>query len=464
MEAAFKNNSISTLPIGYSKFLRLLSCFTSSHVLLIWFQYTILQVAVLYLLFTIKYLFSPGKWVIVILFGISILNTLLLYISNFVTSDALFTALSLGWFSQLLWMHYQPTRKLLIMHAVVLLFAFMVGNHALYYPVISILVILFICERTSTKLVGIAAIVLMLGCFIGKTLYSYKRTTGQTQFSAFSSWQLAANALYGYSHAPNISINKVPAQFRALHTIVNTHNDSIKKTWLGPHENLGIYYLWNEKTPLNLYMKQHWHKDSITGKIKRWVSMGPLYADYGKYLIKQYPIAYWKHFLLPNLVKYYIPETEYMGNYNMGRDSVDAIAVTWFLLKSNKVHNRFRNNQIQTPEYFPIAFAICNVVFVICFLAFYLLNGFIRSSHLTAKLLRVTSIILICNMGFSVQVSPIVLSYQLFPMIVTIIFAILLLNFIIQESRLTNPNKISNENNQIIQPNVDTNALKEYIN
>jgi hypothetical protein len=55
LEAANKNEFINIWPIGYSRFLRLVSSFSSSHMVLVVLQYLLLQTGLLYFLFTIRY-------------------------------------------------------------------------------------------------------------------------------------------------------------------------------------------------------------------------------------------------------------------------------------------------------------------------------------------------------------------------------------------------------------------------
>ncbi len=58
INAAAKNLSINTYPIGYSKFLRLVSVFSSSDTFLVCLQYILLQFSLLFLFFSILYLFA----------------------------------------------------------------------------------------------------------------------------------------------------------------------------------------------------------------------------------------------------------------------------------------------------------------------------------------------------------------------------------------------------------------------
>src|ERR1700691_3094352 len=89
LRTAYENDMINMWAIGYSKFLHLFSTFETSDVVLVWFQYLFLEAAILYFLFTIRYLLSPGRWLFRVLLVISVFNPLIPHISNFVSSDGL---------------------------------------------------------------------------------------------------------------------------------------------------------------------------------------------------------------------------------------------------------------------------------------------------------------------------------------------------------------------------------------
>jgi hypothetical protein len=315
IEAAFYNHSINFWAIGYSKYLRFVSCFTNSHFLLVLIQYLLLQASLLYFLFSLRYLLLPGKWLFRILISGNILNPLLPHISNFVSSDCLFATLSLVWATQLLWIIYLPNRKLLFIHSFILLMAFMVRYNALFYPLISIGVIALSRIQITTKLFSSSLIILLIGIFIGSTQYQYYNNTGTVQYSAFGGWQMAANALYGYAYSSRDAPESVPERFRQLHTIVNRHMDSIRHLAIRPDVEIGIYYLWDEKSPLKTYLQQHLKRDDSSNYFNRWAQLAPLYSAYGRYLIQRHPLNFIKHFVWPNLTRYYSPPIQFMGFY-----------------------------------------------------------------------------------------------------------------------------------------------------
>ncbi|HEY8897638.1 MAG TPA: hypothetical protein VIM79_22585, partial [Niastella sp.] len=357
LDAAYKNEFINQWPIGYSKFLRLVSVFSRSHLILVVLQYLLLMASVLYLLFTIRYLLAPGKWLFRVLLIVSVVNPLLPHIANFVSSDCLFAALSLVWFTQLLWIIHHSYLRLFLFHSVILLLAFTVRFSSLWYPFISISIILLNTLPKRIKWLSIGSIAMPLLVFIGCTQYEYHKKTGATQYSAFGGWQMAANALYAYAHSPKREVD-IGFDPQELQEEVNHHMDSLDKLKYRPDQEIGIYYLWDPNSPLITYAKQQAQKDSINKVyFTKWAAMGPLYGKYGRWLIKEHPGLFLKHFAWPNLIRYYKPPPNFMGMYNLGDPKVDSIAVTWFNWKNNQLPSRFPDKNIYLMIFFPTLLA-----------------------------------------------------------------------------------------------------------
>jgi hypothetical protein len=135
--AANQNLTINIYPIGYSKFLRLVSVFAQPDIVLVSLQYLVIQCSTLFLLFTIFYFYKVGTVTQALLFCFIVFNPLPLYLSNLVSSDGLFLALSMAWFALLLWIVYKPSNKIIGWHALVLFAAFTVRYNALIYPFIA---------------------------------------------------------------------------------------------------------------------------------------------------------------------------------------------------------------------------------------------------------------------------------------------------------------------------------------
>lgn len=432
LEAAFYNQFINIWPIGYSMFLRIFRYISCSDLLLVTVQYILLQISLLYFLLTLRYLLALEKWLLRLIIVISILNPLLPHIANFVSSDCLFTALSIIWCTQILWMLYRPNLILLIVHAAVLLFAFMVRYNALYYPFISLTIIILSNFQRHKKWIGAGTICILLLSFIGRTQYEYKRKTNTIQFAAFGGWQMAANALYGYAHVKPVSSESIPTKFHNLHKLVTKHMDSLRLLSLRPDSDIGIYYLWDFKSPLRLYMEQKWKYDSTVPFLKKWASVAPLYAEYGRFLILKYPTQFVKHYAWPNMQRYYAPPSYFMGIYNLGNTKVEQIAVVWFKWNSNILTSNTANMQISVADAFTVLIPIINLIFISGLISFSILSGFIHSNLTTKKTILCILFIWISNAIFSIISAPIELRYQLFQLIISLVFAIIFIAYVLQ--------------------------------
>ena len=431
LESAYLNLNINTYPVGYSKFLRIFSTFTHSDVMLVLFQYLLLQSSALYFFFTLRYFYKPGRLVSLLLFGCLAGNPVFLYMSNYISSDALFLSLSLLWFTTLLWILQRPTGRLIAMHALLLLLAFTVRYNALFYPLIATLAFILSRQRVLVKVIGIAASFLVIAGFMYHTSNQYNRLTGIRQFSPFSGWQMANNALYAYRYVKDKKDKPLPDRFKELDGLVRSYFDSASDVTKHPEELLkaNTWYMWDPKSPLQQYMKNHFKADSTASGLKKWATVGPLYADYGAYLIKQYPKEFAEYYLMPNALKYYVPPVEFLDTYNMGKDSVAPIAEFWFGYKTRKVSTIFKDLKVSVLNFYPVTAAVFNILFVLGMIGFVALKGIKDYPVLSLALLLVTSLWLV-NFGFSIFAASIALRFQLFPLLVSFAFGLLLIEYV----------------------------------
>jgi hypothetical protein len=429
LEAAQNNDFINIWPIGYSKFLRLFSVITRSQIALVFCQYTFLISSILYFLFSIRYFFSPSIWLFRVIFIVSVFNPILIHIANFVSSDALFAALSFIWFTHLLWIIYRPTNPLLIIHSAVIFLAFTVRLTGIYYPLISIALILVRKMPAKNRRLGIGTLALPVLIFIGCTQNEYAEKTGLAQISAFGGWQLAANALYGYAYDQPDNIETVPAKFRALHNRVNQHMDSIRHLSIRPDSELGVYYQWNFKSPLLQYLKDR-SKSPRKSYFQHWASVAPLYGDYGRWLVIKHPVSFLHHYIWPNIKRYYAPPPYFMGSYIMGYETVEPIAVSWFQLKTKHLSVRTKDRKIHIMTLYTTILSIINPAFLISYFFFNFFSGFKYLNQFHKRLLLCLLFVWLANMLFSVFSAPIELRYQIFPTAIIIPFIIFFINWI----------------------------------
>lgn len=165
---------------------------------------------------------------------------------------------------------------------------------------------MFLGHRNYTKsIVGISLSVGLVAIFIYYTTEANNSLYGVKQFSPFGGWKIASNALYIYEHVPEKEIKPVPDKFKELDSIVshyyNSHHDKISLD--NPDASWGSYYMFIYPSPLIVYRNKHFGLDPVFGimNVNTLAKLGPLYNEYGSYIIKQYPLMFCKYFLWPNV-------------------------------------------------------------------------------------------------------------------------------------------------------------------
>ncbi|SDG49139.1 hypothetical protein [Chitinophaga filiformis] len=427
IRSALRNMNANLWPVGYSKLISFVGFFNHSDTLLIFVQYFMYIVAALYFFFTFLSIIQCSKWVKIGIFIFLFLNPAFIFISNYISSDIFFTSLSLIWISQLFRIIKTPSTTLLTAHIFILLFAFAVRYNALFYPVISIIVILKTSIPKGSKVFTIITIFLTLVTFAMYTSNENKRIFGTRQFSAFGGWQLASNALTAYEHVENRK--QAPEKFAALQAEVNKYLDSVKATANEDAEPKTHYafYLWEEKAPLQRYSRIV----TPTGS-KRMATVAPLYKDYGTYLISQHPGAFFNHYLLPNAKQYFLPWPEFLSIYNQGLTTVKSEAVQWFGYKNNNVSTRVAKRTNHLFDYYPILIVCITLLFLGGSILYFTKKWYLFTTTQFRSALLITLLFWITNLFFSVFASPIVLRYQLFNMALAFTFALPLVDFFLR--------------------------------
>jgi protoporphyrinogen oxidase len=430
--AAHWNPSINVYPTGYPKFLRLFSVFSRSDTALVGFQYVFLESATLLLTMTINYFYRPTKFTKNLLYVFAIFNPIYLYLSNMVSSDAYFVALSIGWFTLLIWIIERPNIKLILLQIAVVFLAFITRYNAVYYPVISAFAIILSRLKIPWKVTGITASFLVIALFVWYTSQEYYNQIGIRQFTPFSGWQMANNALYAYRYVDSADRKPVPKKFQEIDRMARHYFDTTKNIMKYPQELqfANTYYMWKAPSPLQQYgMKKYKLDSSREIGFKYWASLGPLYNAYGTWLIRQYPSKYFQYYLFPNFAKYYAPPVEFLDSYNMGNDTVSNWAKDWFQYKTKKVFTRTKDLKINTLNFYPFFIGTLNVVFLISLLFFILLKGF-QLDKAIVKLLQLGALFWLANFCFSIFASPIALRFQIFPTLVLFAASSLMIEYI----------------------------------
>lgn len=307
------------------------------------------------------------------------------------------------------------------------------------YPIVSALPF-FLAKRLGwrSKFIGMAVPSLACGLFILYTGNKYKELTGTWQYSPFSGWQAANNAMYVYRYVDSSKRKPVPEKFKQLDRMVREYFDSTRDVSKYPAETLkaNTFYMWSSELPLFRYRERVLANDSTSSELKRWSLMGPLYKEYGIFILKQYPVEFLEHFAWPNAVKYYAPPAEFMEEYNMGYDSVSDVAQKWFRYSSTHVFTRVHDKKAYPLMIYPILIGTTNVALLCSLICFIILKGH-RYIPRSSRTLLLVSIVWFLNAVFTIASSPAAIRLQAFPMLLEFTFAILLISWMLEVGKYT---------------------------
>jgi hypothetical protein len=178
--------------------------------------------------------------------------------------------------------------------------------------------------------------------------------------------------------------------------------------------------------------------------------MGPLYKDYGIYIIRHYPWQFARYYLWPNTNKYYAPPVEFLDSYNSGRYSVTKQAKEWFGYKDIKVKTRFKKNETWVLDFYPILSGVINIIMLITLVYYYTLKGW-RHQPKFLKIVLLVGTIWLLNAGFTILASSPALRFQSFPILLTVMSTFLLVDWLWTIAIKPKPNNIIHHNSNTLE-------------
>lgn len=429
IRAARDHVSINLWPIGYSKFLMIVHWFTHSDTVLVALQYALSMLSGLLFFMTVLYWFRPKRVLSIMVYVLLFFNPLLLYLNNYISADGLFLFLSFIWFTLLLWILFKPSPWMLVAHGLVLGIAFTVRYNAMYYPIVAFAVFAVSRYSLPLKLAGMALPAILIAAFVMFSRQAAYDISGIRQFSVFSGWQWANNALYMYPYV-EVDSTTLPPGTEAFNREVYEYFNA-PRNYLNPSRNvfiknnmnnpiIGAHFIWFPASPLKTYYRKH-IKDT-TNETAVWSKVSPIYSAFGKHLIKEHPLSYARYFLLINTLNYFIPPMEMLRQYNLGNPKIAPEAQKWFGYETDMVDCVSFDMQQKLLFYLPGLFICTNMAFILAFVYFFQSKAYkgMRRSTLYGTLLA--GLFFLGNMGFSILASPIVYRYQVFPLIIQIMF------------------------------------------
>jgi len=429
IQAAADKDLIGYRPIGYSVFLRLVHVVSASDTFLVTLQYLLVQAASLALYVRLKRvarLASWAQWAILLFLAF---NPVMLYTCNYVSSDALFIALSLLWLNVLMELILRPRWRVLLVQLVLLVVIFNIRYVALYYPAVSALAFFLLRGRLLFKAVGVGTSVAVVVVCTSWIKSITKEQTGAAIFSAFSGWQIANNALHLYPHLPVDTVGLPSEESRVLAGYVRNYFDSAGPSLLQGEPQATTAYMWESALPLHRYMDGYQRQHPVAYFVA-WNRVAVVFTEYGYHLVRRHPVAFGRYYLWPSAKSYFNTPLDVYAVYNEGKRDVDPVAMKWFGYKGTRVKVASATAQGRLLAWIPLLYIFLNLGFLLSALLLLPVRGLRRRFPEFVVCFRMAAAYLLANAAFSIFASPTVLRYQVLPVILLFMFGTCALHFV----------------------------------
>jgi len=424
MVSAIHDYRVFYRPMGYARFLSLLHGFSPSFNFVVTLQYLLIGWAASACFFSIDYLLRfKHPWLKRLSWALMTLQPMLIVLANLLSSDCLFTTLTIVWFTLLLWILLRPSWWVLIAQALVVLLAFQVRYNAIYYPLISSLAFMLAIRASFVyRVVGIGLTVLLISASYRSTRAETEEVTGADVFSGFSGWQMANNALHLLPYIRCQEESFDDPDMELLHRWVMAFADSIAPGSRQAVYNgeIGTAYLWDNHGPLKQYLFNYCQTTRQT-YLQAWYQVSPLYGQYGKTLIIRHPWLFLRRFVWANTRSFVVPGGECLSRYHCSPVKVPKEVDDWVGWDTTRAerpepHPRFEALQSRLMAPYPALHAVAGLLCLAAPLVWWILRKIKRSSRTGtgegSKLLLLWYLIFLSNIAFSVTAAPVALRYE----------------------------------------------------
>ena len=420
IHAAAQKDIVDYRPIGYPVFLRLVHAVSPSDTFLVTLQYAGVQLSSLALYARLRRWcrLTAGAQRLILIF--LVLNPVIPYTCNYVSSDALFIALSLLWFNVLIGVILRPSWKLLGWQLLLLALIFNIRYVALYYPAVAAISFVLTRKDLRFKMAGIGASLAVVAIGIVWIKAVTRQQTGAPVFSAFSGWQIANNALHIYPYIPVDTVGLPSAESQELADSVRSYFARVGPAAKNP-PSVTTAYMWRRDLPLHRYMAAYERRHSLS-YFESWNRVGVVFTEYGYYLIRTHPLAYTRYYIWESAKSYFYPALESYTVYNEGRLEVDPVARDWFNYADTRVRVSSAAFQGELLAFLPLVYIVLNLVFIATACLFMSVRELRQRYPEFTLCFGLVSAYLLANAAFGICASPAVLRYQVLPVLLLFIF------------------------------------------
>lgn len=362
---AVRDLAVSYRPTGYTYLLKFLHGISDSAMFTIFVQYLFFLLSTLFCMLSADHLYGiPKKLMLPLLIAI-VANPMLLLQVNMVSSDTIFSSLTVVWFTLCMWIAKRGNIPLILAQILLLYLCFEIRFMAMFYPVVAMVAIYFSTSKWTYKIAGMGLTIFVILLAVEREKDLVEKATGTRVFSGFSGWQIANNALYAYKYM-DVDVTDMPSnEMKVLDGCVRFFIDSVNTV---PGE-VSSSYIWDRKSPLKQFVMANSVRSHIP-YFPLWFSTSQLYNEYGWYLIKTFPKQYFQHFLLPNTRQYFYPDKEALWDYCDGRPQIPPATKQWFNFDTDVLSNRAPGLQKSIMPAFPALSMLLNAFNVLAIFYF----------------------------------------------------------------------------------------------
>lgn len=343
VNAAVKDRIDTFRPFGYSRFLIIIHGLSSSIHLLVFIQYFLCAISTMFFVFTIKFLFQPRNTILYYLFALfAIFSPLVIYLTNSVLSDSLFTILTILWFTSAIWMLYcNKTLNRFIFSIINIILLILLINvrytGLVFLPVTMLFVYLSLFRRNILICIALMITpILLVFNYYKEQKAKINKLVHVNTFSGFSGWQLANNALH---IVPYIKLD--PSEFKDEEVKRFAEFIVQQDTLLVLKVKPSAKFMWNNEMPLKKY---HFYEMQRRNRIYlyMWNYLGEnVYSKFGSHVIKTHPLLFIRYYLLPNCRLILYPTQDQIIKSFKTDGIPDDLLKKWFEFdETEKVYSR----------------------------------------------------------------------------------------------------------------------------
>jgi len=306
LDAAVKNQFYVYRPFGYSFFLQILHSINNSIHLIFIVQTFLLFLATSFLAISVKYFYAPAKkwlWYIALLFLIFTPTSFVM--ANWILSDLLFSVQIYLMITLFMFIINRNDWIAALLFVLVLFTAFHVRYSATIFPFMFIP--FFLMKKGKLRWFLSLATLLVFFVFYFQTKESMKKTVKIDQFSTgFDGWHYLNNTLFVLPHIDYETMDVKNPKLKKLHSFVIDEVEIIQSITENS-KRISSVFTWGNKLPLKQYLYVTIQEQNAS-YLPTFVKVGSgEYKGYAMYIITHYPLLFFQHYYLPNLIQTLYP-------------------------------------------------------------------------------------------------------------------------------------------------------------